>query len=105
MVKSISESQWHNEYEEDVLNHNLTVAVIFTAEWCDACHILVDKLDRENFNVDILQIDTDQYPELPEELEVTTLPTIAIYQHGDVIDLLTNSMRTEDIISVLKELR
>lgn len=104
MVTTITEHTWYTQYEDDVFNHDKTVAIVFGAEWCESCHKLIGTLDRETFPVEILHMDVDTCDSLADEYGITSLPTVVIFQNGEVSTVLSNNTTTDDIIKELGEL-
>lgn len=104
MVKNISEHTWYTEYEDEVLNHDKPVAIVFSAEWCGSCGKLLDRLDSEQLPIEILHMDVDKCPSVSDEHGVTSLPVVIVYQHGEVTEQFSNNTSVDDIIDAIREI-
>ena len=59
------------------------VFIKFGSEYCDPCHALgfeLEEIDELYNNVTILEIDTDNSPDLAEHFDIMQLPTMMIYK-------------------------
>ncbi|WP_373004238.1 thioredoxin family protein [Sulfurimonas sp.] len=83
-----------------------TVILKFGSEFCEACSALemeLEQLDDMNDNVSILQIDTDQSPEIAEVYDVYQLPTMLIFKNRDyIIHEHEGVMLSEDIQKIIE---
>ena len=83
MIKHITTA----EFQEEVLNYNGKVLVDFFATWCGPCQMLgkiLEKLDEENL-IKIVKIDIDKDSSLAIDSGVEVVPTIFIYENGNII--------------------
>ena len=84
-----------------------TVILKFGSEFCEACSALemeLEQLDNINDKVSILQIDTDQSPEVAEVYDVYQLPTMLIFKNRDkIIHEHEGVMLSEDIHKIIEE--
>jgi len=80
----------------------------FGSEFCEACSALemeLEQLDDINDKVSILEIDTDQSPEVAEVYDVYQLPTMLIFKdnNNNMIHEHEGVMLSEDIQKIIKE--
>jgi thioredoxin 1 len=71
-----------------IINGELPVLVDFFAEWCGPCKLMQPILsqvhDKLGNKVRIIKIDIDKNPKLATELNISSVPTLAIFQKGDI---------------------
>lgn len=75
-----------DNFESDVLKNELPVLVDFWAPWCGYCRRLSPAVDQiaEEFEGKLVvgKINIDDDPELAEQFEVETIPTLLLFQNG-----------------------
>ncbi len=71
-----------------IINGELPVLVDFFAEWCGPCKLMQPILsqvhDKLGNKVRIIKIDIDKNSKLATELNISSVPTLAIFQKGDI---------------------
>jgi len=71
-----------------IINGDLPVLVDFFAEWCGPCKmmppILEQVRDKLGGKVRIIKIDVDKNQKLALELNVSSVPTLAIFSKGEI---------------------
>lgn len=85
-AKSVTDSS----FESDVLKAKRPVLVDFWAEWCGPCKMLlptVEELAGEyKGKVDIVKVNIDENPETPAKYGVRGIPTLMLFENGEVKD-------------------
>jgi thioredoxin 1 len=64
----------------------------YTAVFCGPCRALTPKLanmSNEFENVTFVKIDVEQNPDLTQELEIRSVPTVIVYNGNDIVDRTT----------------
>lgn len=90
----------------EVLQSKVPVLVDFTASWCPPCRLLapvIEELSLEaagRFNVG--KVDAESDPDLAVRYKVSMLPTVLIFQHGDVVKTLVGVQRKETLLNALQ---
>ncbi len=77
------------EFVREVYESDIPVLVDFGAEWCSPCQMLkpiLHDLETEYAGrLKIVAIDTDQEPELASHFEVRYIPTLCLFQQGELV--------------------
>ena len=87
MSKVIHTNQ--GQFEQQVKQSDLPVLVDFYATWCPPCKMLSPILD--SFAVDfagrlkIVKINSDEEPALASEYNISSLPTLLLFNGGEVV--------------------
>jgi thioredoxin 1 len=75
-------------FQNDVLNAKGPVVVDFWAEWCGPCKMIAPALDELSTEmtgkVTIAKINIDENPHVPQKYGVRGIPTMMIFQGGQV---------------------
>jgi thioredoxin 1 len=75
-------------FEQQVLQSNVPVLVDFYATWCGPCKKLATTLEQvaaENTQVMVVKVDVDDNPKLAARYGVKSLPTLMIFQDGQMV--------------------
>jgi len=75
-------------FQTDVLDSKTPVLVDFWAEWCGPCRMIAPSLDELSTEmaakVKIAKINIDENPQVPTKYGVRGIPTMMIFQDGQV---------------------
>jgi thioredoxin 1 len=76
------------EFDLEVLQSDRPVLVDFWADWCQPCHMLaptVDQLaERYGDRIKVTKVDIDANKDLALKYEIRSIPTVLIFQDGEV---------------------
>ena len=82
-------------FDDDVLRSRMPVLVEFTADWCGPCRMMAPVLDQvadeRAQSLRVVQVDTDTDPELSIRFNILGLPTMAVFDDGEMVASFTGA--------------
>lgn len=76
---------WNNKINRS----RLPVVVEFWAKWCGPCKMMAPSLEtvqkEYSGKVELIKVDADTDPELLRSLKVYSIPTMLVYNHGNLV--------------------
>mgnify|MGYP001156449681 FL=1 len=102
MAREINDDEFN-----EIIKGEKPVVVDFHADWCGPCKVLspiLDELDSELDDVEFVKINVDDYPELSGSYEIMAVPTVIMFQDGEVKNRFSGVQPKETILEKVAEL-
>lgn len=94
-------------FEADVIGSSKPVVVDFWAEWCGPCKQISPALEEiaaeMGEQVQIAKINIDENPGVPGKYGVRGIPTLLLFQDGQVVAQKVGAMPKSQIVSWINE--
>lgn len=94
-------------FGKEVLTNSKTVLVDFWAEWCGPCRMVAPILDEiaaeHGEKLMIAKLNVDENPALAANYGVTSIPTLNVYQNGQVVKQIIGAKPKAALLADLAE--
>jgi thioredoxin 1 len=94
-------------FEADVLNNDKPVLVDYWAEWCGPCKMIAPVLDaiaeEHGDKIDIVKLNVDDNPQVTQKYGILNIPTLGIFQHGQVVKELVGARSKSALLRELAD--
>lgn len=92
-------------FEKEVINSDIPVIVDFWAPWCGPCKMLspiLAEVAAENTSFKVAKINVDEESALAEGIGVMSIPTLAVYKEGKIVNSRVDVISKEAIVDLVK---
>ena len=102
MAKQFTSSNFNTE----VLSSETPVLVDFWATWCGPCRMvspIVDEIAAENPDKKVGKVNVDEEPELASKFDVMSIPTLLVFEDGELVNRAVGARPKEMILDLFEE--
>ena len=93
-------------FDEEVKKSDKKVLVDFYADWCGPCKMMaptIEKIEEEvSEYAKVGKVNVDDSPEIAEEFGIMSIPTLLIFENGEVIHKHVGVTDKDTLMSELK---
>ena len=93
-------------FEQEVLKSDVPVLVDFWAEWCMPCKMVapaVNEISSENSGkLKVCKLNVDEGQRTASEYGVMSIPTLALFKEGKLVDKVVGALSKTELESVIK---
>lgn len=100
MIKLIKTEE---EFNREIMNDK--VVVDFFANWCGPCKMLapiVEEVSNELEKITFIKVDIDEIESLPRQFDIMSIPTLLVFEKGELIKRHTGYMDKDELVQFIK---
>ena len=96
-----------SNFKEEVLDSDTTVLVDFYADWCGPCKMLAPAMEKISEELEgkakFTKVNIDENMELAEKYEIMSIPTIMIFENGNLKKTIIGLVSKQELIDAINE--
>ena len=96
-----------SDFPKEVVESGLPVLVDFWATWCGPCQtmgpILDNIADEYEGRVKVMKLNVDSNPLTPSKFGVRGIPTLILFNKGEVVDRIVGAVPKGTVDSLIKK--
>lgn len=95
----------NENFTSEVLEGSGKVLVDFWAPWCGPCRMvspIVEEIANESTEVKVCKINIDEQPQLASQYGVMSIPTLLVFQDGEIVDKAVGARNKQFILQMLE---
>ena len=81
------------------------IVVDFSTDWCPYCKRLaptIEEIAHEYAHkIEVYYVNTDDYPDLAEQYEIMTVPTVFVFLNGEIKGSIVNPRTKEMLLELI----
>jgi thioredoxin 1 len=90
---------------DDITKTTGLVLVDFSATWCGPCQMLapiIDEIEKERPDVHVIKVDVDSNPEISNQYNVSSVPTVIVFNNGQVKATVVGFRQKQEYLKALE---
>lgn len=94
----------NTNFKSEVLDETKPVLIDFFANWCTPCKMLspvIEEIAKEKPEVKVCKINIDEEPELAQQFQIMSIPTLVVMKNGKQEGKLVGVRPKKDIVNLL----
>jgi thioredoxin len=94
-------------FDTDVLKNDKPVVVDYWAEWCGPCKMIAPVLEaiasEHGDKIEVVKLNVDENPEVTRKYGILNIPTLGVFQNGQVVKELVGARSKSALLRELAE--